>query len=68
MLAERRTLVSLYVEPSTRRWVVRDPDGVLWAFDSSFDGWDRREPYELTDDSELVAVPGHYRYMLQLPF
>lgn len=68
MLMERREAVSIYVEPSSRRWVVRDPEGHLWALDSSGDGWDRREPYELTDDSELVAVPGHYRSMLQLPF
>lgn len=68
MLTEKRELVSIYVEPSKRRWVVRDPDGHLWAVDSSTDGWDRRELYELTDDSELVPVPGHYRYMLQLPF
>jgi hypothetical protein len=29
--------------------------------------WDRRRPFQPTEDTELEPVPGHYTYMLGLP-
>ena len=60
--------VALYVDRSTRQWVVRDPRGDFWRLPSDDNAWDHREPFPLTVDSELEIVPGHYRYMLDLPF
>jgi hypothetical protein len=68
MTTANRGIVAIYVEPARRCWIVRDPEGNLWALDSSDEGWGRRERYELTEGSELIAVPSHYRNMLQLPF
>ncbi|HEX6984632.1 MAG TPA: hypothetical protein VF170_04610 [Planctomycetaceae bacterium] len=62
-----RQPVGLYVDRSTRRWVVRDPQGELWQLGAT-DAWDERRPFELTDETELEIVPSHYRYMLDLPF
>jgi hypothetical protein len=63
-----RTKVALYIDPATRQWVVRDPDGNFWLVPSSEDGWEQRQPLEVSEDSELEPVPGHYQYMLGLPF
>ena len=59
-------IVSLYVDRSSQKWVVRDGDGNLWLLPQVDDCWDHREPFEETEESELEAVPGHYRYVLGL--
>jgi hypothetical protein len=66
--AATRHVVALFVDRRTRQWVVRDPTGDLWRLPSVDDSWDQREVFELTDDADLECVPGHYRYMLNLPF
>jgi hypothetical protein len=59
----------LFVDKSSQRWVVRDPDGDFWILPSRKDAWDHREPFDPTaDDSDLAPVPGHYKYMLDIPF
>jgi hypothetical protein len=30
--------------------------------------WDNRQPFEPSEDTLLESVPGHYKYMLGLPF
>ncbi len=30
--------------------------------------WDDREPFTPAEETELEPVPGHYKYMLGLPF
>jgi hypothetical protein len=62
-----RQPVGLFVDRATQQWVVRDPDGELWLLGTT-DAWAERRPFEYTDGSELQMVPGHYRYMLDLPF
>ena len=68
MLATRRGSVALYVDRATQQWVVRDPDGEFWLLPSVDDCWEHREPFQLTEEAELEIIPGHYRYMLNLPF
>ena len=68
MLVVRKCTVALYVERSTQKWIVRDPDGNLWIVPSTEDAWDHREPFQPTEDTDLEPVPGHYKYLLQLPF
>lgn len=63
-----RRRVALYVDRTTRQWVVRDPVGDWWSLPSTDDGWMHRAPFELSEDSELESVPRHYLSMLNLPF
>ena len=68
MLAVRKCAVALYVERSTQKWIVRDPDANFWIVPSVEDAWDHREPFQPTEDTDLEPVPGHYKYLLELPF
>lgn len=64
----KKRLVSIYVNRSTQQWIVRDPDGRFWTVPVVAHPWEHREPFELDDDIELVQVPNHYKYLLELPF
>ena len=68
MLAVRKHAVALYVDRSTQQWIVRDPEGNFWIVPSVDDAWEHREPFEPTEDTDLEPVPGHYKYLLRLPF
>jgi hypothetical protein len=60
--------VALFVERSSQQWVVRDPEGNFWIIPSVANAWDQRQPFYPTEESVLEAVPGHYIYLLDLPF
>jgi hypothetical protein len=60
--------VSIFVERTTRRWVVLDPEGHFWILPELEDAWHNRQPFEPTEDTALEPVPGHYRHLLDLPF
>ncbi|MFO1093428.1 MAG: hypothetical protein U0992_08970 [Planctomycetaceae bacterium] len=60
--------VCLFADRSSQRWIVRDPDGQFWVVPTGNDGWQQREPLDPNDDLELEPVPGHYRYLFNLPF
>ena len=68
MLAVRNRTVSLYVDKSGQQWVVRDPDGNFWIVPCVENPWDHRQPYQPAEDADLEPIPGHYKYMLGLPF
>ena len=68
MLTVRKRAVALYVDRSTQQWIVRDPEGNFWIVPSVDDAWEHREPFEPTEDTDLEPIPGHYKYLLQLPF
>jgi len=68
MATGAKYLVALFVERSSQQWVVRDPEGNFWLLPSVEDPWGHRQPFVLTPESELEPVPGHYTYMLGLPF
>jgi hypothetical protein len=61
-----RTL-ALYVDRSSQQWVVRDHEGNLWSVPAAPDGWDQRQPYYPTEETELEPIPAHYRDTLGLP-
>jgi len=67
---ETRSWIALYVDPLSQQWVVRDREGNLWIVPASSHSWHEWQPYEPTGDaeSELVPVPRHYQYVLNLPF
>ncbi len=68
MVAEGKHLIAIYVNRSTKQWIVRDPEGIFWMVPSTDDAWDHREPFEPCEETDLEPVPGHYKYMLRLPF
>ena len=67
MVTQRRP-VSIYVDRASQRWVVRDPDGNFWIVPVVDHAWDHRQPLQLTEELKLELVPGHYKYLLGLPF
>lgn len=57
--------LSLYVDRSLPDcWVVRDRAGTFWMVPAGERGWERRQPYTLSEDARLESVPGHYTYLL----
>jgi hypothetical protein len=67
MLMARKHIVAIYVDRSTRQWIVRDADGNLWILPSTDTPWDDRQPFFPAEETELDPVPGHYKYLLGLP-
>ncbi|MBX3437118.1 MAG: hypothetical protein KF861_06485 [Planctomycetaceae bacterium] len=68
MLSVRKQTVSLFVDRISQRWIVRDPDGQFWVIPSGYEGWALREPLDPNGDFDLEPIPGHYRYLFDLPF
>jgi hypothetical protein len=60
---------ALFVDRSRAgHWIVRDPEGNFWIVPPVENAWECRQPYQPTEETELEAVPGHYKAMLGLPF
>lgn len=69
MITTTRSQAAIFVDRDcTEHWIVRDPEGTFWIVPSVENAWDYRQPFQLTDDKVLEAIPGHYRSMLGLPF
>ena len=68
MLTVRKRVGLLYVENRSQQWVVLDPEGNFWMVPSDDNPWEHRQPFHPTEETELEPVPGHYKYMLGLPF
>lgn len=65
ILQADRSRVSLYVDRNLPNcWIVRDGIGEFWMVPSKESAWDHRQPYTLTEGTQLESVPGHYKYML----
>jgi len=63
----RKQVISIFVDRTSRQWIVLDHEGSFWVVPPNEEGWNQRQPFTLTDESELEPVPGHYRYMLGVP-
>lgn len=68
MMVVRKQGATLYVDRTSQQWVVLDPEGNFWILPSVENAWDQRQPFSPSEETELERVPGHYRYMLGLPF
>ena len=68
MLTASKPVVALFVDKTTRQWIVRDSEGNFWSLPSTNNPWDERQPFFPAEETELEPVPGHYQYMLGLPF
>ena len=68
MTTIQKQVVAIFVDKSSQRWVVRDADGDFWLLPAVENPWDQRQPFDPTEETELEPIPGHYKYMLDLPF
>lgn len=68
MTATNNSPAALFVDPSRQQWIVRDPEGKFWILLSVADPWEQRQSLDLTADTILEPVPGHYMDLLGLPF
>ncbi|MBY0527191.1 MAG: hypothetical protein K2R98_27595 [Gemmataceae bacterium] len=69
MISSTIRMAAIYVDRAcTEHWIVRDPGGNFWIVPSSDNAWDNRQPFQPTEETELDPVPGHYRFLLGLPF
>lgn len=68
MVTTKKPMFSLYVDKSSGQWIVRDPEGNFWTVPAVDEPWDRRQPFQPTEETELETVPGHYKCMLGLPW
>jgi hypothetical protein len=68
MTTIQKYVVAIFVYKSSQQWVVRDADGNFWLLPVIDNPWDHRQPFDPTEETELEPIPGHYKYMLNLPF
>jgi hypothetical protein len=68
MLTDRKQVLGVCVEKGRQQWVVLDPEGNFWIVPSGDGSWDRRQPFHPTEETDLEPAPGHYQYLLGLPF
>lgn len=68
MLVVSKSAVAIYVDRVSRQWIVRDPEGQFWALPTGEDAWEQRQVFEPTPETDLEPIPGHYKYLLRLPF
>jgi hypothetical protein len=67
-MALSKQRVAINVDKPSQQWIVRDPDGNFWIVPVGEEAWEQRKPFTPDDECELEPVPGHYKYMLELPF
>jgi hypothetical protein len=68
MTVARTHAVSIFVDRASRQWIVLDHEGAWWVVPPNEYGWEQRQPFVPPEDIELEPVPGHYRYVLGLPY
>ena len=62
-------MVAIYVNKACpQHWIVRDPEGAFWIVPPVESPWENRQPFEPNEETELEPIPGHYKYMLGLPW
>lgn len=67
-IARQKHVIALFVDKSSQQWVVQDADGNFWLLPVGDNPWDHRQSFDPTEATELEPIPGHYKYMLNLPF
>jgi hypothetical protein len=68
MFTVRKRVVAIFVDRSSGQWVVRDSDESFWTLPATDTPWDDRQPFFPAEETDLEPVPGHYKYMLGLPY
>jgi hypothetical protein len=67
MSVPNKPVISLYVDRLSGQWVVRDACGDFWILPPGDSPWELRQPFQMTTESRLDPVPGHYRSALGIP-
>ena len=68
MITTEKSVVGLYVDKTCpEHWIVLDHQGRFWMVPPGQNPWERRQPFQPTEDTELEPIPGHYKYVLGLP-
>ncbi len=71
MITLRKQRATIFVDRINQKWVVQDPEGNFWSVPSEPGveyPWEQRQPFYPTEETELELVPGHYKFVLGLPF
>ncbi len=69
MTSASSRLAAIYVDSAcTEHWIVRDPEGNFWIVPPVERAWECRRPFQVTEETDLQVIPGHYRSLLGLPF
>ena len=69
MIAATNRLAAIFVDRTRpENWIVRDPEGFFWIVPPVENAWEHREPFYPSEDLALESIPGHYKYVLGLPF
>jgi hypothetical protein len=64
----RKSAAVNYVDKTRKQWIVRDPEGNYWSLPPGEEPWEQRQPIDVSVETDLELVPGHYKSMLGLPF
>lgn len=67
VLTVQKPTVTLFVDKNSKQWIVRDLEEKLWIIPSVDKAWEHRQPFELTEETQLEVVPAHYMVMLGIP-
>lgn len=69
MISAPSRMAAIFVDRAcTDHWIVRDPEGNFWIVPSVANAWECRQAFYPTEETELEPIPGHYLFMLNLPF
>ena len=68
MLVLQNRAMSIYVDRGSGQWIVRDLEGKFWVVPLTDHPWTDRQPFYPTEETALESVPGHYRFLLGLPY
>jgi hypothetical protein len=60
--------LALYVDHHSQQWIARDADGNFWALLPIENAWEHRVSFEVLEETDLEPIPGHYKYLLDLPW
>ena len=64
MAMSKKQPVALFIDRTSRQWIVRDREGNFWIVPFTENFWEYRRPFEPTAETALEPVPGHYAYLL----
>jgi hypothetical protein len=68
MITTEKLVVGLYVDKACPEyWIVQDQQGQFWMVPSGQNSWERRRPFQPTEETNLEPIPRHYEYVLGLP-
>ena len=68
MAQPKKQRVAIFVYRSTQQWIVQDPEGNFWIVPLVENAWEHRQPFQPTEEMDLEPIPGHYRFLLGIPF